>query len=333
MKQLPSTIDPATRTLTIDDVLALSKRLTNWGRWGAEDEIGTVNFITPEKVREGAACVRTGRQFSLALPFDQKGPQNGLTQRFNPMLFMTRDGNDIATGAIRRLPRYACECHSRFTDDVWVLPSQAGTQWDALAHCMHDDHMYNGFSADNVASWGTIRCGIEVWKDKIATRGVLLDIPRWCGRDWLEPGEAIHAEHLEACARAQNVDVRRGDIVLVRTGAITKCRTEGRWGDYAGGDAPGLAVDAAEWIHGHELAGLATDTWGAEVRPNQTADVFQPFHIVSLVYMGLLLGEIFDLDALAESCADDKQYDFQFFAPPLPMTGAVGAPINPIAVK
>ncbi len=82
-----------------------------------------------------------------------------------------------------------------------------------------------------------------------------------------------------------------------------------------------------------KIAGVATDTWGAEVRPNQTPEVFQPFHIVALVYMGLLLGEIFDLEGLADACAADKHYDFQFFAPPLPMTGAVGAPINPIAIK
>lgn len=333
MIHLPSTTEPQNCKATIDDVLALARKLSNWGRWGAEDQVGTVNLITSDKVREGAACIRTGRQFSLAVPFDQKGPQTGLTARFNPMLFMTRDGNDIATDAIRRLPRYTHECHSRFTDDVWVLPSQAGTQWDALAHCIHDNRMYNGFSADKVASWGTTHCGIDVWKDRIATRGVLLDLPRWCNRDWLEPGEAIFAEHLAACAEAQRIEIRSGDIVLIRTGAIASCRAAGRWGDYAGGNAPGLAIDAAEWIKRHDIAGVATDTWGAEVRPNQTPEVFQPFHIVTLVYMGLLLGEIFDLEALAADCAADGQYDFQFFAPPLPMTGAVGAPINPIAIK
>ncbi len=331
--KLPSTKDSANVTLGIADVLAFSKELSNWGRWGAEDQIGTVNLITPAKVREGAASVRSGKQFSLAVPFDQKGPQTGLTQRFNPMLFMTRDGGDIASGAIRRLPRYACECHSRFTDDVWILPSQAGTQWDALAHCMHDGKMYNGFGAECVASWGTTHCGIEVWKDRISTRGVLLDIARWYGRDWLEPGEAIGAAHLEKCSKDQGVEIRPGDIVLVRTGAVGMCRAANRWGEFAGGDAPGLALDAARWIRHNDLAGVATDTWGAEVRPNQAADVFQPFHIVALVYMGLLLGEIFDLEGLAADCAEDHQYDFQFVASPIPMTGAVGAPINPIAIK
>jgi kynurenine formamidase len=332
-RPFPSTFDAASRNKTLADVLALSRELSNWGRWGDDDEIGTVNFITRGKALDGAECVRQGRQFSLAIPFDKDGPQAGQTQRFNPMLFMTRDGNDIATGAIRRLPRYHKECHSRFTDDVWLLPSQTGTQWDALAHCLYDNRMYNGFPADAIASWGTTRCGIEVWKDRIATRGVLLDMARWAGLDALAPGDAIGPEHLEACCRDQNVEVGSGDIVLIRTGMVGQCRADGSWGDYAGGDAPGLSVESARWIHERQLAGVATDTWGAEVLPNETADVFQPFHVVALVHMGLLLGEIFDLEALAADCAEDGQYDFLFVAPPLPMTGAVGSPLNPIALK
>jgi kynurenine formamidase len=319
---------------TIDDVLALAKELSNWGRWGPEDERGSLNYVTPSKVLEGARAVRHGHAFSLALPFDQTGPQAGQTQRFNPMLFLTRDGGDIASGAIGHLPRYAgSEVHSRFTDDVWVLPSQASTQWDALAHCLHDGRMYNGFPAAEVTSWGARRCGIQVWRQHINTRGVLLDLARFFGVDGLEPGRAIGSADLTACARAEGVEVREGDIVLVRTGQVGLCRARGGWGDYAGGNAPGLALESARWLHTHRVAGVATDTWGVEVRPNETPDVFQPFHIVTIVYMGLLLGEIFDLEGLAADCAEDGQYEFQFVAPPLPMTGAVGSPINPIAIK
>ncbi len=321
-------------TPTIRDVRALGESLSNWGRWGKDDQVGTLNLITEAKVREGAAAVRQGRVHSLAVPFDQSGPQTGLTARFNPLLMLTRDGGDIATGALKRLPRYAAaETHSKFTDDVWILPSQAGTQWDALAHCIYEGRMYNGFPAAAVASWGTERCGIEVWRDRVATRGVLLDIARWRGRVWLDPGEPIHEADLDACVAAERVEVRPGDIVLVRTGHVGKCRAERRWGDYAGGDAPGLALSACRWLKARDVAGVATDTWGVEVRPNETPDVFQPVHIVTIVYMGLLLGEIFDLEGLGESCARDRQYDFQFVAPPLPMTGAVGSPINPLAIK
>ena len=104
-------------------------------------------------------------------------------------------------------------------------------------------------------------------------------------------------------------------------------------GTYAGGSAPGLALDAAGWIFDRELGAVATDTWGLEVLPNQTPDVFQPLHIILIVHMGLLVGEIFDLEALADDCAEDGTYEFLFTAPPLPITGGVGSPVNPLAIK
>ena len=112
---------------------------------------------------------------------------------------------------------------------------------------------------------------------------------------------------------------------------MAQCRAAGEWGAYAGGAAPGLALDAAPWIFDRELAAVACDTWGLEVLPNQTADVFQPLHIILIVSMGLLVGEIFDLEALADDCAGDGVYEFLFSAPPLPITGAVGSPVNPLA--
>ena len=321
------------QTVPFSEVLTLARDLSNWGRWGAEDERGTLNFVTPAKVREGALCVRQGRSFSLALPFDKSGPQSG-ARRFNPMLFLTLDGGDIATDAVQHLPRYAgYERHSRFTDDVWVLPSQCGTQWDALAHCLHDGRTYNGFEAKEITSWGALRCGIQVWRSDINTRGVLLDIARYKGVDALETGYAITVEDLAGCAEAQKVEVREGDILIVRTGQMGACRKAGVWGEYAGGDAPGLCLFSSRWLHEKRVAGVATDTWGVEVRPNQVPEAHQPFHIVAIVYMGLLLGEIFAVEELADDCARDGQYDFQFVAPPIPVTGAVGSPINPIAIK
>ena len=114
---------------------------------------------------------------------------------------------------------------------------------------------------------------------------------------------------------------------------MTMCRRRGGWGDYAGGDAPGLSFHTAGWIHERRIAAIATDTWGMEVRPNEIPDTYQPLHQVLIPGMGMLVGEIFDLDALAEDCARDGIYEFQFVAPPLPITGAVGAPINPLAIK
>ena len=321
------------RVVSLDEVLAMTRELSNWGRWGPDDEIGTLNFITPEKVVAAARSVRQGRVISLSIPFDSSGPQRGGgLGRFNPLHFMTRDGGDAVTGAT--LDRFGGkDMQIRGADDVVIMPLQCGTQWDGLGHIGHAGHFYNGVPFAAVSSSGAKRLGIQNWRDRIVTRGVLLDIARWKGRDWLEPGEPIYIADLDGCAAAQGVAVERGDIVLIRTGQIAQCRARGSWGEYDGGDAPGLAFECVRWLHDTEIAGFATDTWGTEVRPNETPDVFQPIHVVAIPYVGLLIGEIFDLEELGASCAADGQYDFLFTAPPLPITGAVGSPINPQAVK
>jgi kynurenine formamidase len=193
--------------------------------------------------------------------------------------------------------------------------------------------LYNGYDANEVSSRGARRLGIEKVARGVAGRGVLVDLPRVTGVDWLEPGHAITAADLDAALAAEHVDVRAGDILLVRTGMIAMCSARGGWGDYAGGPAPGLAFSTAEWVHRHQLAAVATDTWGMEVRPNEIPDSFQPLHQVFIVNMGLTIGEIFQLDELADDCARDNVYEFFFVAPPLPITGAVGSPINPLAIK
>jgi kynurenine formamidase len=198
---------------------------------------------------------------------------------------------------------------------------------------MFENKMYNGYDPTLVSSKGALKNDITQAADRVVGRGVLLDLPRAKGRAWLEPGEAITPADLDACAASQGVEVGTGDIILVRTGQIAQRRAEGGWGDYAGGPAPGLGLECAGWIHEHEIAALATDTWGAEVLPNQTPDVFQPLHIVLIVHMGLLLGEIFDLEDLAVDCADDGRYEFLFSGVPLPITGAVASPVNPVAIK
>jgi len=317
----------------VETVRRLAERCSNWGRWGADDELGTLNHIGPDEVAAAAGLVRTGRVFSLSIPVDENGPQTGGFGRFNPIHLMIRDGNGAATGTTVRDFYGGRDRWIRGTDDLLILPLQSGTQWDSLAHIVFDNRIYNGYDATSVGSKGAIRNDIANARDRLVGRGVLLDIPRAKGRPWLEPGEAIHAEDLEACERAQGVTVGRGDIVLVRTGQIAQCRDAGSWGAYAGGPAPGLALDAAPWIFDRELAAVATDTWGMEVLPNQTEDVFQPLHIILIVHAGLLVGEIFDLEALAEDCAVDGRYEFLISAAPLPITGGVGSPVNPIAIK
>lgn len=317
----------------IDTVRQLAERCSNWGRWGPDDQLGTLNYIEPEHVVAAARLVRSGSVFSLSIPVDENGPQSGVLGRFNPIHLMIRDGNGAITGTTVRDFYGGRDRWMRGTDDLLILPLQSGTQWDSLAHIVFEKKIYNGYDASDVGSKGAIRNDIANARDRVVGRGVLLDIPRSKGVRWLEPGERIHAADLDACARSQDIAVGRGDIVLIRTGQMAQCRDAGSWGSYAGGSAPGLALDTAQWIHERELAAIATDTWGMEVQPNETEDVFQPLHIVLIVYTGLLVGEIFELEALADDCAADGRYEFLISAVPLPITGAVGSPVNPVAVK
>jgi kynurenine formamidase len=192
--------------------------------------------------------------------------------------------------------------------------------------------MFNGYPAEEFTSNGSTRNGSEALKAKLVGRGVLLDIPRAKGVRWLEDGYAITSEDLDAAAEMGKVEVRTGDIILLRTGQMARCFEEG-WGTYAGGDAPGLSFFTIPWLANRNIAAVACDTWGCEVRPNELPDSFQPFHIPAVVYMGLLIGEMFNLEPLAEACADDGRYEMLVSAPPLAFTGTAGAPPGPVAIR
>jgi kynurenine formamidase len=314
---------------TVAAIEEAAERYRNWGKWGDDDQLGTLNYIDAEKIKQAATLVRRGAVFSLAVPFDQQGPQSGRNNRFNPVHTMIITGTDAAAGAQSFFP------HGFGTaDDVVTMPLQCGTQWDGLSHIFDRGKMWNGYDAAEVSSLGARRNGIEQATDRIMSRGVLLDIARAKGTVSLEPGYAITSDDLDACIAEQgpSSSVGRGDVVLVRTGQLGVSRNE-KWKGYDGGHAPGLSFHCAGWLHGKEIAAVATDTWGFEVRPNELTGSFQPLHQVVIPNVGLLVGEIFDLDELAADCADDGVYEFMFVAPPLPITGAVGSPVNPYAVK
>ena len=186
---------------------------------------------------------------------------------------------------------------------------------------------------EQVHSGGALKNSITRIKDRAVGRGVLLDIARYKGKDALATSEPISADDLQGCAERQGVSVGEGDFVLVRTGQMEERRQSGGWGDFAGGPAPGLAISAADFFCPRNVAAVATDTWGTEVLPNETPDVFQPLHIIMLVNAGIHLGEMWDMEALAKDCADDGVYEFMLVAPPLTVTGAVGSPVNPQAIK
>ena len=299
----------------------------NWGKWGKDDELGTLNYITPDAIVKAAGLVKRGQVFSLAIPFDKEGPQINQPRRFNPIHRMILTGPDFTTGAFKRPGNVG------FADDMIIMALQCGTQWDALSHCFKDGQLYNGYDANLVSSEGAKKNGIHKMARGVVARGVLLDIPRVKGVDWLRPGYAITPEDLDAAVRAHDVKVGTGDALLVRTGQMAMCKQQGGWGDYAGGDAPGLSFSTAGWLHERQLAAIATDTWGMEVRPNEIPDSYQPVHQVLIPNMGMLVGEIFALDELGDDCAADGVYEFMFVAPPLPITRAVGSPINPQAIK
>jgi kynurenine formamidase len=320
-------------TADIDTVRDLCARVSNWGRFGPDDERGTINLLEPQHVVAAARLVRRGRSISMALPFDEYGPQRGWLGRFNPIHLMIRDGADAVAGATVRDFYGGRDKYFRGTDDIVIMPLQCGTQWDALAHVVFEDRIYNGYPADVVSSKGAARNAVAQASGNMVGRGVLLDVARANGVDWLEPGHAIGADDLDRSAAMAGLDVGPGDHVFVRTGAMAACRARGEWGDYAGGDAPGLGLDSVEWIAERSIVAMATDTWGFEVRPNETPDVDQPLHLILIAHMGLWLGEIFDLDPLAEDCAADGVYEFLFCGPPLPFSKAVGSPLNPMAIK
>lgn len=322
---MPNTAPPK---LTMKDINEAAERLKNWGRWGPNDEIGTLNHITPQDIINAAKLIRKGKVFSLALNFDGRGPQNGKWGgRFNPIHTMLTSGTDAVAGRQEAIG-------VRYADDIVSMPLQCGTQWDALGHIFFGDKMWNGYDARLVDSNGAEKNGIEKTKDKMVGRGVLLDVARFKGVASLEDGYGISVSELESCAAAQEVEVRKGDFVIFRTGHMERCLSSGDWGDYAGGNAPGLQFETADWIRRSDIAAICADTWGCEVRPNRTeGNISQPWHWIVIPMIGITMGEIFYLKDLATDCAADGVYEFFFCAPPLPITKAVGSPINPIAIK
>src|SRR5215210_6628270 len=278
-----------------------SEKLSNWGKWGKDDMSGTLNYVEPHHIVEAAKLIKKGKPFALGIPLDRTGPQSGLFGgRFNPIHQMLATGTDALAGQQdwNKL---------RYADDTLMLCVQGATHWDSLGHIFYEDKM-NG-------------------------RGVLLDIARFRGVPWLKDGEGIGNDELDACAKAQGVKIGRADFVIVRTGQMERCLAEKEWGGYAVGDAPGVRFENCYWCHEHEIAAICTDTWGCEVRPNETKDANQPWHWVVIPAMGLCMGEIFYLKELAEDCAKDKVYEFFFCGPPLIITGGTGSPINPQAIK
>jgi kynurenine formamidase len=278
-------------------------------------------------VRHAATLVRRGAVFSLAIPMDRNGPQSGRTARVNPQHVMLKHGGDMLADGDAAL------VGMRSTDDAVYMPLQSSTQWDALGHIFFDGRAYNDRGPESVTSAGADFNSITTIADRAVGRGVLLDFPRLLGVPWLEPGDAIQDTDIDRCLAGQGVDIGEGDVVLVRTGHLARRREEPAWGDYVAGSAPGLGVSGATWLARRRIAAVAADTWGTEVLPSECAEISHPVHVVLMVNAGIRIGEIWDLEELAADCAADGVFEFLLSAAPLTITGSVGSPINPIAVK
>lgn len=297
----------------------LGRELSNWGRWGPDDQIGTLNLVQPRHVQAAAGEVRSGKVFQLSIPVGKDGPQSGIGGRNNPVHLMSMQHSDF-------------EPHGLQVADDWIImPLQSGTQWDALSHVGYDGKLYNGHSAEQVGTRaGARRLAVDAFTDKIAGRGVLLDIARLHDVDWLEGGTAITPADLEAAEAAQGVTVGEADFLLVRTGWRGRLLAQGRDGWMS--TEPGLGIDCARWLHDRGVAAVGSDNWAIEVIPSETGETL-PLHCVLIRDMGMPLAEILDLDALAADCADDGVWSFLFVAPPLHISNAVGSPVTPIAIK
>jgi len=305
------------------ELRALGAEVSNWGRWGDDDELGTLNLLDEAAVQRGIAAARTGARFSLALRLDANGPQLGsIPGRINPLHTMVA----INTAYTGDPGDFCC------SDDVITMGLQACTHWDALAHVSYDGLLYNGHPASSItAERGATRCGIHRVAS-IAGRAILLDVARARGVDRLEPRHPISEADLDAAAEQAGVTVAPGDIVLVRTGHMALFKARDRQA-YALGDQPGLTTGTVRWFRRHDVAAVAIDTLALEVYPCEDPAVLFPVHLLHLRDMGLTQGQNFDLEELAAHCAGDGVYEMLLVANPEPVTGGVGAPTNPVAIK
>lgn len=298
----------------------VARQVNNWGRWGDADELGTLNLVDAAARRRGAACVRTGEAFSLALPLSEaEGIQMGFVPgRVNPLRAMTQVNVPVSAD-----PDGTC-----VSDDVVVMALQAATHWDGLGHVSYRGVIYNGYPASSISSAGASRCGIHRVRT-LVTRGVLLDVARARGADRLEAGYRIGPDDLDAALDLASSTIEPGDVVLVRTGQMQLLPDKL---SYAASTS-GLSWRSVPWFRSRDVAAVATDTMVFECYPFETEDVHLPVHLLHLVEMGMTQGQNFRLEALADACAADGVYDFLLDASPLPFTNAVGSPVNPVAVR
>lgn len=313
-----------------EHLLELSAQVSNWGRWGDDDQLGCGNLLTEESTRRGVESVRLGERIDLAVDLRADGIQVGQpARRYNPILTVTslNERDQFAPGIWEG------------TDDAVFMSTCAGTHVDALCHVAYDSQLYNGFPTSAVtAQYGATVLGAERLP-QIVTRGVLLDVARVHGVDCLDeldPGYPITADDLDAAAELARVEVLPGDVVLVRTGMMGHYHRGDRL-RYAVGSQhslPGLSIHSVEWMHAHDVAGAFTDSYAYEAFPPSLPDWTDclAVHLLQVRDMGLLQGQNWDLELLAERCAELGRGDVLLAAAPEPIVGASSTPVAPVAI-
>jgi kynurenine formamidase len=293
----------------------LFERVSNWGRWGPDDERGALNYITPERVAAAAGLVRTGRTVSLSRPLNTEREADNPEPADHRMTMLdTADSHGLAFVKDYIGVDYHNDSHSHL---------------DAFCHAAFEGSLYNGRSSDSVTADGASWATVEVLKDGLVGRGVLLDIPRARGVKWLEPGEHVFPADLARAQSEQGVGVGEGDILLVRTGHARRLDQLGPW-DTASAKA-GLHPSCAQFLADRRVSALGCDS-NSDTAPSATEGVGFPIHALALNAMGLHLLDYLRLCELAAMCERAQRWEFLFVAAPLRITGGTGSPLNPIAI-
>lgn len=301
---------------------AIYESVKNWGRWGPDDQLGTLNLITPDRVRAAAALVRSGRRVSLQIPINTAaGPDNP-----NPAIHFITQGHDIdiGSGGLRfgldfLGMAFHGDCHSHV---------------DALCHISYNGLTYNGKRAEEVlTSQGATSLDIaKIGERGVVGRGVLLDLPRFRGVKWLEPGEAVTRAELEACEAAQGVHLDEGDIFVYRTGHHRRRLELGAWDNGPDGEGKaGLHVDTVPWMHERGIAAFLPDGDG-EAIPSSVEGIAYPIHPLQITAMGMLTADSLQFEDLARACEEEGRFEFMVVGLPLRLPGGTGSPWNPIAI-
>ncbi len=303
------------RSATTQEFLDLMKQLSNWNRWGKDDEMGTVNLITPAKRKQAAGLVKEGASFSMARNAEMEAAVD------NPQPIIRK---------VNRLGASAPATGMGGTGDTFFISyhGYVHTHMDSLCHFLYDGKMYNGYSKDLVTENGAAKNGILNFKHGLVTRGVLMDMARHKGVDYLEPGTPIYPEDLDAWEKKARVKVSSGDVLLVRTGRWARRDAKGPWPNSAG--LAGLHMSCAKWLHERDVAILGGD--GAQdVVPSGVAGISQPIHVLSLVAMGTPIFDNCDLELIGREAERRRRWEFLVTASPAAVPGGTGSVLNPIA--